>query len=140
MELSDNQTVRQVKKGDIEAYSEIVARYQKRIFNLMYRFSWSKADAAELTQDVFCKAFERLASFKNDRQFFPWLYTLAMNHGRDWSRQQAKKRDGLRLYADSLKQEDWSFATKTIEKRQEIAQMLKAISNLPHEKRELLLR
>ena len=94
MEISDNYIVEQVRQGDVEAYAELVERYQKCIFNLMYRFSYTKGDAAELTQDVFCKAYEKLNSFQNNRTFFPWLYTLAINHGREWSRKQERKKNG----------------------------------------------
>ena len=55
MEISDNEIVKQVREGNVEAFSEIVLRYQKPVFNLMYRFSQSEHDATELTQDIFCK-------------------------------------------------------------------------------------
>lgn len=139
MEISDNHIVTQIKDGDVEAYSELIQRYQKPVFNLMYRFSQSKTDAAELTQDVFCKAFEKLPGFQNDRNFFPWLYTLAMNHGRDFVRQQERKKNGLRFYTESMEQEDLLLPVETIEKRQEIDKMFKVLSKLPHEKREMLI-
>ena len=139
MEISDNEIVTQIKQGDTEAYSELVQRYQKPVFNLMYRFSQSKTDAAELTQDVFCKAFEKLPNFQDGRNFFSWLYTLAMNHGRDFVRQQERKRNGLRFYTDSIQQEDTSILMETLEKKQEIDKMFVALTELSHEKREILL-
>ncbi len=139
MDISDNLIVTQIKQGDIEAYSELVRRYQKPVFNLMYRFSQSKIDAAELTQDVFCKAFEKLPGFQNDRNFFPWLYTLAINHGKDFIRRQERKRDGIRLYTESMEQENSSLPMEIVEKRQEIDKMFIALSRLPHEKSEMLL-
>ena len=139
MDISDNHIVRQIKQGDIEAYSKLVQRYQKPIFNLMFRFSQSKIDAAELTQDIFCKAYEKLSSFQNDRNFFSWLYTLAMNHGRDHARQQERKRNGLRLYTDSMEQKNSSLPLEIVEKKQDIDKMFMALSKLPHEKREMLL-
>ncbi len=139
MDISDNHIVTQIKQGDIEAYSELVQRYQKPVFNLMYRFSQSKIDAAELTQDIFCKAFEKLPGFQKDRNFFSWLYTLAANHGKDFIRQQEKKRDGIRLYTESMAQENSPLPLEIIEKRQEINRMFTALSRLPREKSEILL-
>ena len=139
MDISDNHIVKQVRQGDIESYSELVQRYQRPIFNLMYRVSQSKEDAAELTQDVFCKAFEKLNSFKNGQNFFPWLYTLATNHGKDWIRRQVRTRDGLRLYSENLERENSSLPSETIEKRQEVNKMFMALSKLPHEKQEMIL-
>ena len=139
MEISDNHIVEQVRQGDIEAYSELVQRYQKCIFNLMYRFSYTSGDAAELTQDVFCKAYEKLSSFQNNRTFFPWLYTLAINHGRAWNRQQERKKNGIQLYTDSLPPDDPALPLEIVEKKQEILKMFTALAELPHEKREILL-
>lgn len=139
MHISDNNIVTNIKRGDTEAYSELVQRYQKPVFNLMYRFSQSKTDAAELTQDVFSKAFEKLPSFQTGRNFFSWLYTLAMNHGRDFLRQQERKRNGLRFYTDSIQQDESSISLDSLENKQEIDKMFMALAELPHEKRELLL-
>lgn len=139
MDISDNHIIEQVRQGDTESYSKLVQRYQRPIFNLMYRVSQSKEDAAELTQDVFCRAFEKLTVFKNGRNFFPWLYTLATNHGKDWIRKQGRNRDGLRLYAENIERENSSLPAATIEKRQEITKMLMALSTLPPEKQEILL-
>ncbi len=139
MEISDNHIVTQIKQGDVEAYSELVQRYQKPVFNLMYRFSQSKIDAAELTQDVFCKAFEKLPGFQNDRNFFSWLYSLAANHGKDFIRQQERKRDGLQFYTENIEHENSYLPLEIVEKRQEINTMFIALSRLPHEKREMLL-
>ncbi|MBW1637141.1 MAG: RNA polymerase sigma factor [Deltaproteobacteria bacterium] len=139
MDKSDNHIIKQVRQGDTESYSKLVKRYQKAIYNLMYRISQSNDDAAELTQDVFCKAFEKLAYFKDGQRFFPWLYTLAANHGKDWIRGQARKRDGLQVYSEGLIQENSSHLSNGIEKRQEIRRMLGALADLPHEKREMLI-
>ena len=139
MEISDNHIVEQVRQGDVEAYAELVQRYQKCIFNLMYRFSYTRGDAAELTQDVFCKAYEKLNSFQNNRTFFPWLYTLAVNHGREWSRKQERKKNGIQLYTDSLTSEELLLPLDIVEKKQELVEMFTALDQLPYEKREILL-
>ena len=72
-----------VLDGDVDAYSRIVERYQKPIYNLMYRMTGSRADALDLSQDAFIRAFERLDKFQKDKRFFPWLYTIAMNQAKN---------------------------------------------------------
>lgn len=139
MELSDNTIVEQVREGERQAYAEIVTRYQKPVFNLMYRFCHSEQDSAELTQDVFCKAFEKLGSFQNGKSFFPWLYSLALNHGRDWLRKQERKRDGMRVYTDTQKQDGPLLPLEIVEKKQEDSTLLMALSCLSYENREILL-
>lgn len=139
MEISDGRIVEQVKKGEVQAYSELVLRYQKPIYNLMFRFCYSTEEAAELTQDVFCNAFEKLSGFKTDNSFFPWLYTLAMNHGRDWSRKKKYTTEGLRNYTQYFTSNSSPSMLDKLELQQEIDQMFDAITELPYEKRELLL-
>jgi RNA polymerase sigma-70 factor (ECF subfamily) len=139
MEISDSCIVEQVKRGEVEAYSELVLRYQKPIYNLMFRFCHSTEDAAELTQDVFCNAFAKLSSFKPNKPFFPWLYTLAMNHGRDWVRRKSKNKEGLRNYSQNVMNTDIPSDQEKLERRQEVDQMFHALSTLPYEKREILL-
>lgn len=139
MENSDSFLVEQVKKGEVEAYSELVLRYQKPIYNLMFRFCHSTEDAAELTQDVFCNAFERLNRFRTSKSFFPWLYTLALNHGRDWSRKKKRKNEGLESYSRLLIQADHPSLTDNVELQQEVDQLFQALSEMSYEKREILL-
>lgn len=139
MEISDKSIVEQVKKGEVAAYSELVLRYQKPIFNLMFRFSQSTEEAAELTQDIFCTAFEKLSTFNHEKKFFPWLYTLAMNHGRDWKRKNRRSVDGLQHYTRHFSTETWSCEEHPLEKQEEVDQLFNALNKLPDEKREMLL-
>lgn len=139
MEISDNKIVEQVVKGDTEAYAELVQRYQKIIYNLMFRISSSSDDAAELTQEVFFTAYKKLGSFRSEKNFFPWLYTLAMNRGRDWRRKNTKEWQGLQKYSGEIFDLATPAATDKIEKRQEIEKLAGALVTLPSDTREMVL-
>jgi len=82
----DQQVVAAILGGDVNAYGTLVRRYQKPIFNLMYRMTGSHADALDLSQETFIKAYDKLRLFKTDRKFFPWLYTIGLNHARNFIR------------------------------------------------------
>jgi RNA polymerase sigma-70 factor (ECF subfamily) len=82
----DQQVVAAILGGDVNAYGTLVRRYQKPIFNLMYRMTRSRADALDLSQETFIKAYDKLRLFKTDRKFFPWLYTIGLNHARNFIR------------------------------------------------------
>lgn len=82
-QFDDLQCICAVLDGDVDAYSAIVERYQKPIFNLMYRMTGSHADALDLAQEAFMRAYERLDKFQKDKRFFPWLYTIAMNQAKN---------------------------------------------------------
>jgi RNA polymerase sigma-70 factor (ECF subfamily) len=75
----DTLIVRKVLKGEANAFSGLVDRYQRPIFNFIYRFFGQYDLASELTQDTFLKCFQSLRSFDQQRKFSTWLYTIAKN-------------------------------------------------------------
>jgi len=97
--VDDNTIISQVLKGDTEAFGLIVKRYERPIFNLMYRTTGSTEEAADLSQETFIKAYNKIWLFKPDRAFFPWLYTIGVNLARDYVRR--KKPDNYSLEEDN---------------------------------------
>ena len=66
-----------VKDNEKHLFSVIYDRYAKLIYNRCYGFASSNAEAKDLTQDVFIKAYLKLSSFTENISFKSWLYTLA---------------------------------------------------------------
>ena len=77
--LEDAQVVRQVLRGKQEAFGVLVERYQKPIFNFIYRFYGNYELAQELTQETFLRCYQFLKSYDPERKFSTWLYTVAKN-------------------------------------------------------------
>ncbi len=77
--VADATLVRQAQSGDLEAFDELIRRYQERIYATVYHMTSSHEDANDLTQESFIKAFRALGSFKGDSSFFTWLYRIAVN-------------------------------------------------------------
>src|SRR5437763_9534756 len=72
--------VRRCIAGDAVAWEEIVQRYNRRIFNICYRFSGSSDDAQDLTQEVFIKMYRTLSSYDIERgAFMTWVTTMTRN-------------------------------------------------------------
>jgi RNA polymerase sigma factor (sigma-70 family) len=71
--------VRRAQGGDLEAYDELVRRYQERIYATVYHMTSNHEDANDLAQDSFIKAFQALRSFKGGSSFYTWLYRIAVN-------------------------------------------------------------
>ena len=72
--------IRRCVAGDAAAWEEIVQRYNRRVFNLCYRFAGSSDDAQDLTQEVFIKMYRTLNSYDVERgAFMTWLTTLTRN-------------------------------------------------------------
>ncbi len=78
-EWVDRKSIMEVLSGNVDAYRDLVQRYQKPIFNLMYRLTGSREDARDLAQETFIKAYQKLDHFKLGSRFFPWLYTIGLN-------------------------------------------------------------
>jgi RNA polymerase sigma-70 factor (ECF subfamily) len=84
MDSKDEQRcIDRVLGGEVNAFGTLVVRYQKPIFNLMYRMVGSSDRAADLTQETFFKAYQKLDRFHPGRKFFPWLYAIGLNLARD---------------------------------------------------------
>jgi RNA polymerase sigma-70 factor (ECF subfamily) len=71
--------VRRVRRGSLEAYDELVRRYQERIYATIYHMTSNHEDASDLAQESFIKAFQALKTFKGGSSFYTWLYRIAVN-------------------------------------------------------------
>lgn len=77
--LDDAALVRAFVDGERAAFDAIVARHQRHVYQLCYRFVRNHEDAADLAQDVFVRAFKGLRNFKGDSQLGTWLYRVGVN-------------------------------------------------------------
>jgi RNA polymerase sigma-70 factor (ECF subfamily) len=78
-ESDDARLVRETLGGDLKAFELLVDRYQQAVFNIAYRITGDAADAEDVAQSAFLKAFEKLRSFNPRFKFFSWLYRIAVN-------------------------------------------------------------
>lgn len=77
--ITDQQLVERVQNGDKKAFDLLVIKYQQRIVNLVSRFVRNHADALDVTQDAFIKAYRALPNFRGDSAFYTWMYRIAVN-------------------------------------------------------------
>lgn len=112
--LTEGALVRRAQAGDPAAFGELVARYQDRVYNTCYRLCRNHADAADLTQTAFLKAFEALARFDARARFYTWLFRIAVNLVHTQRRQQAR-RHTVSLSASSDEERDMDPAARDAE-------------------------
>lgn len=79
LEQDDIQLVAASKNGDQDAFSLLVQRYQRRVFNLVFRMLQNYEEANEITQEAFLAAWQGLSSFRGEARFSTWLYRIAYN-------------------------------------------------------------
>lgn len=77
--LLDTELVKRAQQGEGPAFDELVARYQKKVTHLVYRYVNDADVALDLVQDIFFKIFRNLVNFKGQSKFSSWLFRIAVN-------------------------------------------------------------
>src|SRR5690349_20749612 len=90
-----------VGSGKVHSFDDLVAAYEKKIFNVIYRILGDYDEAADITQETFISAFKGFQSFRGDAKVYTWLYQIAINHCRNRLRRRGRMR---RVHVESLDQ------------------------------------
>ncbi|MEO6975957.1 MAG: RNA polymerase sigma factor RpoE [Gallionella sp.] len=75
----DQQLVERVQRGDKHAFDLLVNKYQRKLGRLISRFVRDPAEAEDVTQDAFIKAYRALPGFRGESAFYTWLYRIGIN-------------------------------------------------------------
>lgn len=146
MKRANNLLIQRALAGDQKAYEDLLKRYQKGIYNLIYQMVRNKEEAEDLVQEAFIKAFNSLHTYNDDYAFSTWLYKIAFNNCIDAIRKKKLKtlslNKPLKLREGEVQQEirdeshtpegDFLFA----EKRRLIQEI---IQSLPERYREAII-
>ena len=73
--MDDKHILAQARRGELDAFEELVRRYEKRVYAIALRSAGSPEDAADITQDVFLRAWRSIESFRGDSGFMPKEWT-----------------------------------------------------------------
>lgn len=102
---AERQLIEAARRGDREAYTALVSRHQQIAFRTAYLVCGSAADAEDVAQDAFVKAWLALHRFRPGSTFRPWLIRIVINEARN-SRRTAGRRTGLALRLATMPNED----------------------------------
>jgi RNA polymerase sigma-70 factor (ECF subfamily) len=78
-EPNDRALILQTRGGELEAYGELVRRYQTSVYNVCYRILGERREAEDLAQETFIRAHQKLQSYDENRPFGPWIRRVATN-------------------------------------------------------------
>jgi RNA polymerase sigma-70 factor, ECF subfamily len=67
------------REGDLDAYAELIRRYERRVRSVLARLLDDERDVEEAAQDVFVQAWRNLSGYRGDAALFTWLYRIAVN-------------------------------------------------------------
>jgi RNA polymerase sigma-70 factor, ECF subfamily len=150
---SDDRTSGQdISQAEFPTFDALVAAYEKKIFNVVYRILGDYDEAADTTQETFISAYKSFDRFRGDAKVYTWLYQIAINHCRNRLRSRGRVRA---LNIESLDQpRDWeeggesssrdiadlTHAPHAVLEEKELRQrILSAVDSLPPDYREVVV-
>ncbi len=131
----DLELVESFHAGDRRAFDQLVRRHQKGMWRVVRRYVRSDADAADVTQQAFVRAFKGLASFRRAATVRSWLFRIAINCALSWLRDH-KREQPAEIAEDALAEA--AIAPGKISAGQEAARLREAVAMLPPKQRAVL--
>ncbi len=138
--------VERVRAGDVNAYEALVAAHEKNVYNLALRMTGNPADAEDMAQEAFLKAYRSLSEFRGDSKFSVWLYRIVSNVCLDFLRKQ-KRRQTVSLSVEDDEGEETQLdipdlaqsPEELLERRMTREAVQKGLALLPPDQRQILL-
>ncbi len=121
-------------------FEDVVARYDRRLFNVMYGMTGDYHDALDLTEETFIKALKAYPHFRGDSDVFTWLYRIAVNTLKKQHRKRARRAELWQehLEADPPATSEPSSGDRAIIEEERSQVVRQAISQLPEVFREAI--
>lgn len=88
---SDLLLVERVQSGDREAFGLLVGKYQRKLLRLVMRLVRDPAEAEDVAQEAFIKAYRALPNFRGESAFYTWLYRIGVNTAKNWLAAQGRR-------------------------------------------------
>jgi RNA polymerase sigma-70 factor (ECF subfamily) len=143
---ADEDLMRRAQQGDRQAFGMLYERYSSAVLSYLFRLLGNIEDVESIAQEVFVRAFRFRASYRFPQKFSTWLFTisrnLAINQSRRKKRSPVKNMTELGLEGVEISgnaDRVAADASDDLEKREEIARMLKALDGLPNDQKEVIL-
>lgn len=133
----DGELVRAAAAGDRAAFDALVTRHQRNVYRLCYRFVPNHADASELAQDAFVRAYRSLAKFEGQAQFSTWLHRITVNVCLNRLALKTPKPAPLKMVESMVGREDAADVALLRDERAE--RVRAAIAQLPDKQRGTLI-
>lgn len=144
---SEAEIIAAVIAGETQLYHELVRPYERSVYMMALSFMKSEADAEDVAQEAFIKAFRNLSTFRGDAKFSTWLISITLNEARSRLRRQSIVRmqsldvppDGEGAVSPALLR-DWREIPSEAVEREEVRTLIKkAVETLPEIYRQVFL-
>jgi len=130
--FDESRIISAAKKGNIDAFDELIRKYAKEIYNLCYRLCGNFTEAEDLSQNVLLRAVQSIINFKQESSLSTWLHRIAVNLWIDTLRQQKNIKyiyidDPVQLGDNEFKREfsDYKFIPEKDMENKELEEIIK---------------
>lgn len=103
----DSVLIEESLSGTLNAYDELMHRYEKRVYNIAYGFGKNKENAMDITQNAFLKAYQNLDKYSARGSFKSWLMRITYNEGIDWVRKNKRFQKAELFDEDSIHEQQY---------------------------------
>lgn len=139
---SDSEIVSKILSGERDLYRYLVDTYSPMIFHLVRSFEKNEEEVRGMVQEIFVKAYTKLDTFEKRAKFSTWIYSLAMNHCRDYAKNIRRKNSRFSELEESFlddRTSDELQPDETMEKQEAERSLFSAIGRLSPDQSEPLL-
>ncbi|WP_126455478.1 RNA polymerase sigma factor RpoE [Sulfuriflexus mobilis] len=143
---ADSALVARVQGGDKRAFDLLVLKYQQKALNLISRYVRDQAEAQDVAQEAFIKAYRALANFRGDSAFYTWFYRIVINTAKNYLVAQGRRPPRDDIEASDAEQYDGAHGLKEYDTperllhRDELEQAVyQAIEALPEDLRTAIM-
>lgn len=153
--MKDEELVKRINDGEMELFEEIIARYETKVFGVIYYMMRNKNEVEDIAQEVFIKVFKNLRKFKGDSSLYTWIYKITVNLCLDELKKRKKvvyldekvevndseleiqlssnEKDQAKLYEEKELKECMQKCIRELPEKQRIMLILRDIQGLPYE-------
>jgi len=136
--MEEKELVERLKRGDDLAYREVIKRYGKKMFGLIFSMTKKRDETEEIMQEVFLKVIKYIKDFREDSLFSTWLFRITVNTALSYIKRKKKKKESLiselkRDEKDRIDFEDKEIkaSDETLEREERRKIVQEAIESLP---------
>ena len=135
---SDNDLVKEAKRGDVNAYSKLISKYSNSVYAYAFHIVGNFHTAEDIAQDVFVKVFFNLSTLQENERFGPWLFKITKRKSLDWIKK-TKKQQWILLRDDLKPLEKSPLVDEIIIRRESIDELRNALARLDEPHRLVLI-
>jgi RNA polymerase sigma-70 factor (ECF subfamily) len=134
--FSEEKLVSKARKGDVDSFTELMRRYQERIYKTVFWLTKDHNDADDLVQEAFLHAYKHLCGFRMKSSFSTWVYRIAVNRTLNFLKKRSKEKNRIRIPVEDcsadLVGEKSSLSPEKLSLGKELREKLdEAIESLP---------